>query len=43
VLKANWIASGDTAELLRGLQRLIVRGWRIQVAKYEPVSFPSWP
>jgi hypothetical protein len=43
VLKANWIASGDTPALLAGLQGLVIRGWRIHVAKYEPVSFPSWP
>lgn len=43
VLKAQWIASGDTAALLAGLQGLMVRGWRIHFAKYEPVSFPSWP
>lgn len=43
VLKANWIATGDTAALLDGLKTLVQRGWRIQFAKYEPVSFPSWP
>lgn len=41
-LKASWIASGDTAALLDGLKNLVIRGWRIHVAKYEPVSFPSW-
>jgi hypothetical protein len=43
VLKANWIATGDTAALLDGLKNLVVRGWRIHFAKYEPVTFPSWP
>jgi hypothetical protein len=43
VLKANWIATGDTAALLDGLKNLVVRGWRIHFSKYEPVSFPSWP
>jgi len=43
VHKANWIATGDTAALLDGLKTLVQRGWRIHVAKYEPVSFPSWP
>jgi hypothetical protein len=43
VLKANWIATGDTAALLHGLSNLVSRGWRIQFVKYEPVSFPSWP
>jgi hypothetical protein len=42
VLKANWIATGDTTALLSGLRQLVSRGWQIQVAKYEPVSFPSW-
>jgi hypothetical protein len=42
VLKANWIASGDTEALLTGLKSLAIRGWRIHFAKYEPVSFPSW-
>jgi hypothetical protein len=43
ILKANWIASGDTTTLLNSLQALVIRGWRIHVAKYEPVSFPCWP
>lgn len=43
VLKANWINTGDTAALLASLKALVNRGWRIHVAKYEPVSFPSWP
>lgn len=43
VLKANWITTGDTAALLDGLKTLVQRGWRIHFAKYEPVSFPSWP
>jgi hypothetical protein len=43
LLKASWINSGDTAALLDGLNNLVIRGWRIHVAKYEPVSFPSWP
>ncbi len=43
VLKANWIATGDTAALLDGLKNLVQRGWRIHFAKYEPVTFPSWP
>ncbi|MFM7239543.1 MAG: hypothetical protein ACKOZN_08120 [Cyanobium sp.] len=43
VLKANWIATRDTAALLDGLKTLVQRDWRIHFAKYEPVSFPSWP
>ncbi|MFO0104861.1 MAG: hypothetical protein ACK516_06215, partial [Cyanobium sp.] len=43
VLKANGISTGATAALLDGLKTLVQRGWRIHFAKYEPVSFPSWP
>lgn len=43
LLKANWIASGDTAVLLSGLEALATRGWRIGIAKYEAVRFIPWP
>ena len=43
VLKANWLASGDTEALFTGLQSLAIRGWRLSIAKYEPVRFISWP
>ena len=43
VLKANWLAGGDTATLLASLADLSLRGWRITIAKYEPISFHSWP
>jgi hypothetical protein len=42
VLKASWLGSGDTAALLAGLRRLATRGWRIGVAKYEPIRFSEW-
>jgi len=42
ILKANWLSGGDTQELLDGLKALVIRGWRISIAKYEPVSFTSW-
>jgi hypothetical protein len=42
VLKASWLGSGDTAALLAGLRRLATRGWRIGVAKYEPIRFTAW-
>jgi hypothetical protein len=42
-LKANWIAGGDTAELLSGLASLATRGWSIAAVKYEPVRFIPWP
>jgi hypothetical protein len=43
ILKARWISTGDTAALLNSLEKLVIRGWRIAFAKYEPVSFPCWP
>lgn len=42
-LKADWIAGGETDALLSGLDVLATRGWRVTVAKYEPVSFIPWP
>mgnify|MGYP006151777869 CR=1 FL=1 len=43
LLKANWIAGGETATLLSSLQDLTNRAWRIMIAKYEPVRFIAWP
>jgi hypothetical protein len=43
LLKANWIAGGETAALLTSLEGLAIRAWRITIAKYEPVSFVAWP
>lgn len=43
LLKANWIASGDSAEFLQRLKELVGRGWRMVFAKYEPVSYQLWP
>lgn len=42
-LKADWIAGGETVDLLSGLDALATRGWKISIAKYEPVSFLPWP
>lgn len=44
LLKASWLASGDTDTMLASLkqQALRGRGWRITIAKYEPVTFTSW-
>lgn len=42
-IKADWIASGETAALLSGLDALATKGWKISIAKYEPVSFLPWP
>ena len=43
LLKANWLGGGETEALLRSLQGLAIRAWRITIAKYEPVSFIAWP
>ena len=43
VFKADWISGGETAVLLRRLQGVARRGWRVSIAKYEPVQFHSWP
>jgi len=43
LLKASWLATGDTAAFEAGLKALVIRGWRIRIAKYEPVSFSPWP
>ena len=40
-LKARWIAGGDTQVLLSELADLALRGWRITVARHEPLSFPA--
>ncbi|MEB3324006.1 MAG: hypothetical protein ACKOPT_04825 [Cyanobium sp.] len=42
LLKANWIAEGDTAEFLEKLAGLAGRGWRIVFTKYEPVGYERW-
>jgi len=43
LLKANWISGGETAAFLSSLEGLVIRAWRITIAKYEPVSFIAWP
>ncbi len=43
VFKVQWLAGGETAELLAQLQGVALRGWRISIAKYEPVTFQCWP
>jgi len=43
LLKASWIASGDTTNFLERLEGLVSRGWRIVFAKYEPISYQLWP
>ncbi len=43
ILKARWIATGDTEALLASLEALVSRAWRITMARYEPVHFIAWP
>ena len=43
LVKASWLATGDTAALEASLKALVIRGWRLGLAKYEPVSFSPWP
>jgi hypothetical protein len=43
ILKTSWLASGDTAAFETSLKGLVIRGWRMGIAKYEPVSFSPWP
>ncbi len=43
LLKASWIAGGDTTEFLKKLEGLVSRGWRLVFAKYEPVHYQRWP
>ena len=43
LLKAQWIASGDTPAFLARLQALVGRAWRITIARYEPLTFVAWP
>ena len=42
LLKANWIGGADTESLLAELRKLALRGWRVSIAKYEPVTFTPW-
>ena len=42
LLKARWLASGDTASFAAELRPLVQRAWRISVAKYEPITFTPW-
>jgi len=42
-LKADWISGGETTALLSGLQAIALKGWRIEIAKYQPVTCIPWP
>lgn len=41
-LKAQWLAGGDTTEILARLHALTGRAWRLSIAKYQPVTFQPW-
>jgi len=43
VLKARWLADGNTEVFHAGLETLAQRGWRVLFAKYEPVTLVAWP
>lgn len=43
ILKAVWIAGGETESLFHSLQDLAIRAWTISLAKYEPLRFVAWP
>jgi hypothetical protein len=42
VFKTDWMSGGETAVLLRRLQGVATRGWRLSTAKDEPVLFLGW-
>jgi hypothetical protein len=42
-LKARWVGGGATADFHADLAALAIRGWRVAIARYEPVCFTAWP
>ena len=42
-LKDRWVGGGSTADFLAELDALAIRGWRVSIARYEPVRFTAWP
>ncbi|MEA5415752.1 hypothetical protein [Synechococcus sp. BA-132 BA5] len=42
-LKARWVGGGSTADFHAELDALAIRGWRVAIARYEPVRFTAWP
>jgi hypothetical protein len=42
-LKARWVGGGATADFHAELAALAIRGWRVAIARYEPVRFTAWP
>jgi hypothetical protein len=43
LLKASWIAGGETREFMDNLRKLTLRGWRLLFTKYEPIRYQPWP
>ncbi|MBM5816277.1 MAG: hypothetical protein FJ083_06730 [Cyanobacteria bacterium K_Offshore_surface_m2_239] len=43
LLKASWIAGGETGEFMENLHKLTLRGCCFLFAKYEPISYKPWP
>ena len=41
-IKAAWIQSGDFSSFLLDLKKIAERGWTLEFAKYQPVSFKAW-
>lgn len=42
LLQTKWIWDGDTPRLINSLKALARRGWRLSIAKSEPVSIRRW-
>jgi hypothetical protein len=42
-LKARWVGGGATDDFHAELAALAIRGWRVAIARYEPVRFTAWP
>jgi len=43
LLKAAWLARGDSEGFRAALAAIALRGWRIAVARHEPLHFVPWP
>jgi hypothetical protein len=43
LLKAAWLAGGETEAFLNDLGSLAIRAWRVAIARHEPVGFTPWP
>ena len=41
-IKAAWIQSGDFSSFLLDLKKIADRGWTLEFAKYQPISFKAW-